>query len=286
MNIGFIGTGVMGSSMAGHIKGHSLFVYNRTKDKADALVNQGAVWCDSPKEVSAQCDIIMTMLGYPHDVEEMYLGEDGLIEQGRAGQIMIDCTTSSPELARRIADAAAEKGLAVIDAPVSGGDIGARNGTLSVMVGGDEQAFLKTKDIIAMFSSSIQYFGPAGSGQHTKMANQIAIASGMIGVAESLYYAEQAGLDIERVLETISKGAAGSWSLSHLGPRMLAGDYKPGFYTHHFLKDMKIALDEAVKMKIELPGLKLAYELYNQLSQQQKETTGTHIIFEKYRSNH
>lgn len=286
MNIGFIGTGVMGSSMAGHIKGHSLFVYNRTKDKADALVNQGAVWCDSPKEVSAQCDIIMTMLGYPHDVEEMYLGEDGLIEQGRAGQIMIDCTTSSPELARRIADAAAEKGLAVIDAPVSGGDIGARNGTLSVMVGGDEQAFLKTKDIIAMFSGSIQYFGPAGSGQHTKMANQIAIASGMIGVAESLYYAEQAGLDIERVLETISKGAAGSWSLSHLGPRMLAGDYKPGFFTHHFLKDMKIALDEAVKMNIELPGLKLAYELYDQLSQQQKETTGTHIIFEKYRSNH
>ncbi|KAA1039665.1 NAD(P)-dependent oxidoreductase [Macrococcus equipercicus] len=285
MNIGFIGTGVMGRSMAGHLKGHSLFVYNRTKEKAESLLTEGAVWCDSPQEVAAACDIIFTMLGYPHDVEAMYLGETGLIHHGRAGQILIDCTTSSPELAGKIAREAEDAGIAVIDAPVSGGDVGAKKGTLSVMVGGDEQAFLKVKNIIDMFSSSVQYFGPAGSGQHTKMANQIAIASGMIGVAESLYYAEQAGLDIERVLETISKGAAGSWSLSNLAPRMLNGDYQPGFYTHHFLKDMKIALDEAAKLNIQLPGLELAYQLYDELTQEQKQTTGTHIIFEKYRGN-
>ncbi|WP_424960621.1 NAD(P)-dependent oxidoreductase [Macrococcus lamae] len=285
MNIGFIGTGVMGKSMAGHLKGHTLFVFNRTKEKADTLIEQGAVWCRSPAEVSEQCDVIFTMLGYPHDVEEMYLGEQGLVKCGRPGQFLIDCTTSSPELAKKIAEEAMAAGISVIDAPVSGGDIGAKNGTLSVMTGGDEQAYLKVREILNMFSSSVQYFGQAGSGQHTKMANQIAIASGMIGVAESLYYAEQAGLDIERVLETISKGAAGSWSLSNLAPRMLAGDYQPGFYTHHFLKDMKIALDEASKMNIQLPGLELAYQLYNQLSEEQKQSTGTHIIFERYRGN-
>ncbi|MGK0575720.1 NAD(P)-dependent oxidoreductase [Macrococcus capreoli] len=284
MNIGFIGTGVMGSSMAAHI-GESLFVYNRTKDKATQLINKGAVWCETPKAVVASADIVFTMLGYPDDVERIYLGEDGLITHGQSGQILVDCTTSSPELAMRLYEAGQTKGIEVLDAPVSGGDVGAKNGTLSVMVGGNESAFKQVKPLLERFGASISYFGPAGSGQHTKMANQIAIASNMLGVAESLYYAKSAGLDVEKVLETIAKGAAGSWSLSNLAPRMLKGDYGPGFYTHHFLKDMKIALSEAEKMKIKLPGLNLAYQLYDALSDELKQSTGTHIIYEKYTSH-
>ncbi|MGK0554975.1 NAD(P)-dependent oxidoreductase [Macrococcus capreoli] len=283
MNIGFIGTGVMGSSMAAHI-GESLFVYNRTKDKATQLINDGAVWCETPKAVVASADIVFTMLGYPDDVERIYLGEDGLITHGQSGQILVDCTTSSPELAMRLYEVGQTKSIEVLDAPVSGGDVGAKNGTLSVMVGGNESAFKQVKPLLERFGASISYFGPAGSGQHTKMANQIAIASNMLGVAESLYYAKSAGLDVEKVLETIAKGAAGSWSLSNLAPRMLKGDYAPGFYTHHFLKDMKIALSEAEKMKIKLPGLNLAYQLYDALSDELKQSTGTHIIYEKYTS--
>ena len=281
MKVGFIGTGVMGSSMASHIQGE-LFVYNRTKQKAQGLIDQGATWCDSPKVVAQSSDIVITMLGYPDDVYETYLGEESLIKGAKPGQIFIDCTTSSPELADEIYEAFKEKNISVLDAPVSGGDVGAKNGTLSIMVGGDEAAYEKVLPILEMFGQKIQYFGKAGSGQHTKMANQIAIASGMIGVAESLYYAKSAGLDVERVLETISQGAAGSWSLSNLAPRMLKGDYQPGFYTHHFLKDMGIALMEAEKMGIQLPGLALAYQIYDELSDALKNSTGTHIIYQSY----
>lgn len=285
MKIGFIGTGVMGQGMIRHLKGHDIYIHNRTKAKAEQLIKEGAVWCETPGQVVTESEIVFTMLGYPADVETMYLGAEGLIQIAEPGQIFIDCTTSSPELAVRIAIEAEQHHVDVLDAPVSGGDIGAKNGTLSVMVGGDEQAFVKVRPVIDLFSSTVQYFGPTGSGQHTKMANQIAIASNMIGVAESLYYAKSAGLDVERVLETISKGAAGSWSLTNLAPRMLKKDFEPGFYTHHFLKDMKIALAEAEKMEIKLPGLELAYRLYHQLSEELKQTTGTHIIIEQYLGN-
>ncbi|QCT73907.1 NAD(P)-dependent oxidoreductase [Macrococcoides canis] len=281
MKIGFIGTGVMGKSMATHL-GETLFIYNRTKEKALPLIEQGHIWCDTPAEVVAQSDIIFTMLGYPIDVEAIYLGPEGLISNGTQDQIFIDCTTSSPELAQKINQEASNKGIYVLDAPVSGGDIGARNGTLSVMVGGDEAILDRVKPLIDKFSSSVTYFGEAGSGQHTKMANQIAIATNMIGVAESLYYAHKAGLDVEKVLETISKGAAGSWSLSNLAPRILKEDYAPGFYTHHFLKDMSIALEETKKLGIELPGLELSYKLYSSLSDELKESTGTHAIYQYY----
>jgi len=281
MKIGFIGTGVMGASMAGYLAG-DLYIHNRTKHKAQRLLENGAVWCDSPASLVEEVDIVFTMLGYPDDVREMYLGDTGLIENGKSGQIMIDCTTSSPELAAQIAEESYTKGIVVLDAPVSGGDVGAKNGTLSTMVGGDKEAFLTVKPLLQAFSSNVSYFGPAGSGQHTKMANQIAIASGMIGVAESIHYAKSVGLDVERVLETIAKGAAGSWSLTNLAPRMISGDFKPGFYTHHFLKDMKIALEEATKMNIKLPGLALAYSLYQQLSEEEKTQEGTHTIIHYY----
>ncbi|UBH13304.1 NAD(P)-dependent oxidoreductase [Macrococcus armenti] len=281
MKIGFIGTGVMGSSMASHIGG-TQYIYNRTKQKAETLIRDGHIWCETPGEVARSADVVFTMLGYPIDVEAIYLGPDGLLENGTPGQIYIDCTTSSPELAQKIYNAAKVKDIDVLDAPVSGGDIGAKNGTLSVMVGGEEAVLKKVLPLLEKFSSSVTYFGAAGSGQHTKMANQIAIATNMIGMAESLYYAHHAGLDVEKVLETISKGAAGSWSLSNLAPRILDGNYEPGFYTHHFLKDMKIALDEAEKMGITLPGLALSYKLYNTLSTDIKETTGTHAIYQYY----
>ncbi|WP_414049056.1 NAD(P)-dependent oxidoreductase [Macrococcus animalis] len=284
MKIGFIGTGVMGSSMAMHLD-EELYVYNRTKEKAQSLIDNGAVWCDSPKYVAELADIIFTIVGYPTDVEATYLGEEGLLTNGRAGQILIDCTTSSPELAERLFEAGQAKGIEVLDAPVSGGDVGAKNATLSIMVGGNESTFNKVKPLFERIGSSVAYFGSAGSGQHTKMANQIAIASNMLGVAESLYYAKSAGLNVEKVLETIAKGAAGSWSLSNLAPRMLKEDFGPGFYTHHFLKDMKIALDEAEKMNIQLPGLSLAYELYDTLSDDIKQLTGTQVIYKMYKEN-
>ncbi|WP_414047536.1 NAD(P)-dependent oxidoreductase [Macrococcus equi] len=284
MKIGFIGTGVMGQSMARHL-GERLFIYNRTKEKAQSLLANGAIWCNSPQEVVEKADIIFTMLGYPQDVENVYLGATGLITNGRPGQILVDCTTSSPELAVKLFEAGHVKDIHVLDAPVSGGDIGAQNAMLSIMVGGREEVFNQVKPLFERMGTSIAYFGDAGSGQHTKMANQIAIASNMIGVAESLYYAQSAGLDVERVLATITKGAAGSWSLSNLAPRMLTDDYQPGFYTHHFLKDMKIALDESQKMNIELPGLSLAYEIYESLSSELKNTTGTQVIYQIY-NNH
>ena len=281
--IGFIGLGVMGGAMAEHLleAGFELTVYNRTKKKAETLLSKGAKWADTPAAAAKNSDVVITMVGYPEDVEEVYLGKDGILE-AKTGGYVIDMTTSSSKLAKKIYDAAAKKGIASVDAPVSGGDIGARNATLVIMAGGDEKAFHALAPIFNALGKTVRYFGAAGSGQYTKMANQIAIAAGMLGVAESLSYAKKAGLNPEAVLETISGGAAGSWSLSNLGPRMLKGDTAPGFYIKHFIKDMRIAIESAEEMHLELPGLKLAKRLYDELSARGMEDCGTQTIYQWY----
>lgn len=284
--IGFIGTGVMGKSMAGHLlkAGYSLIVFSRTKEKALDLLEKGAHWAETPKNVAEQADVIFTMVGYPADVEEVYLGEAGLIQNAKQGSYLIDMTTSSPSLAEQIYEQAKERGIYALDAPVSGGDVGARDATLSIMVGGDKAAFEAVQPILDCLGSNIIYQGKAGAGQHTKMCNQIAIASNMIGVCEAIIYAEKSGLDPDTVLKSISTGAAGSWSLSNLAPRMLAGNFEPGFYIKHFIKDMKIALAEAEQMGMEAPGLALATSLYNQLAHKGEENSGTQALY-KYWKN-
>jgi len=278
--IGFIGTGVMGKSMVQHLlnNSHSVYIYNRSKDKALDLIENGAVWCESPKDVAQQADIIFTIVGYPYDVEEVYFGSDGLLPHGKFNSVFIDMTTSTPTLAKKIYEEGKKKGIQALDAPVSGGDIGAKNGTLTIMVGGDEQTFTDILPIISCFGQNIVYQGTAGSGQHTKMCNQIAIATNMIGVCEALVYAKKAGLDPEIVLKSISAGAAGSWSLSNYVPRILSGDYSPGFFIKHFIKDMKIALEEAEKMNLPLPGLALAKQMYEELAEQGEENNGTQAL--------
>ncbi|MBQ9364586.1 MAG: NAD(P)-dependent oxidoreductase [Schwartzia sp.] len=285
-SIGFIGLGVMGASMAHHLldAGYPLTVYNRTKAKADSLVNRGAKWVDTPAEVAAASDIVITIVGFPKDVEQVYLGENGILQTKKGGHV-IDMTTSSPLLAKKIYDAAKKKGIAALDAPVSGGDIGARNASLVIMVGGDRKAFDEVQKMFECIGRTIRYFGAAGSGQYTKMANQIAIASGMMGVAEALIYAEKAGLNPAEVLETIAGGAAGSWSLSNLGPRMIKGDVAPGFYIKHFIKDMRIALESAKEMHLDLPGLTLAKRLYDELAARGMEDCGTQAIIRWYMSD-
>lgn len=282
--IGFVGVGVMGSSMAKHLleAGHELYIYNRTEAKAKPLVELGMKWCATPALVAEQADVVITMVGYPKDVEQIYLGENGIFSTKRGGYV-VDMTTSSPKLAQKLYDIAKEKGIASLDAPVSGGDLGARNATLAIMVGGDEEAFQAMLPIFQVMGKTINYFGKAGSGQYTKMANQIAIAAGMLGVAESLAYAKKMGLDANKVLETIETGAAGSWSLSNLGRRMLQGDDKPGFYIKHFIKDMRIAIESAEEAGLELPGLLKAKELYDQLSDRGLSDKGTQAIIQWYK---
>lgn len=282
--IGFIGLGVMGTSMAAHLMaaGHSLTVFNRTREKAEGLIKRGAQWADTPGAVAAASDILISMVGYPHDVEKIYFGEGGILSAMKAGGYVVDMTTSSPKLARRLYEAAKEREIASLDAPVSGGDIGARNASLVVMVGGDRGAFDAVKSIFELLGRTIRYFGPAGSGQYAKMANQIAIASNMMGVCEAVAYAKRAGLDPAEVVETISGGAAGSWSLSNLAPRMLRGDYAPGFFIKHFIKDMGIALASAEEMHLDLPGLKLAKRLYDELSARGMEDSGTQALIRWY----
>lgn len=281
--IGFIGTGVMGSSMARHLHeaGFEVSVYTRTKEKARELLDMGMKWQDTPAALAAGVDVVISMVGYPRDVESVYLGEKGVLSAKQGGYI-VDMTTSSPKLAQKLYEAAKEKGVASLDAPVSGGDLGARNATLAIMVGGDEAAFKELLPVFQAMGKTINYFGGAGSGQYTKMANQIAIAAGMLGVAESLAYAQKMGLDAQKVLETIETGAAGSWSLSNLGRRMLKGDDKPGFYIKHFLKDMRIAIESAQEAGMELPGLKKAKELYDQLAERGMEDKGTQAIIQWY----
>ncbi|KKB72719.1 MULTISPECIES: NAD(P)-dependent oxidoreductase [Bacillus] len=279
--IGFVGLGVMGNSMASHIltEGYPVVVYTRTKRKADNLLEKGAEWKSSVKELAEAADVIITMVGYPQDVEEVYFGSGGIIENAKKGSYLIDMTTSKPSLAKKIEAAARKKSLYALDAPVSGGDIGARNGTLAIMVGGERKAFEDCLPIFSIMGENIQYQGPAGSGQHTKMCNQIAIAAGMIGVAEAMAYAKKSGLDPENVLKSITTGAAGSWSLSNLAPRMLKGDFEPGFYVKHFIKDMGIALEEAELMGEKMPGLELAKSLYDRLAEKGEENSGTQSIY-------
>lgn len=283
--IGFIGLGVMGKSMARNLlrAGYSLVVYTRTKEKAEDILAEGAVWKDAVKDVAKAADVVMTMVGEPHDVEHVYFGDDGILANAKRGTYVIDFTTSKPSLAVRIHEAAKEKGIFALDAPVSGGDIGARDGTLSIMVGGDKEAFSACMPLLSNLGKNIVWQGEAGAGQHTKMCNQIAIATNMIGVCEALVYAEKAGLDPERVLRSISQGAASSWSLSNLAPRMLAGDFAPGFYVKHFIKDMGIALAEAETLGLSLPGLKLAKQLYESLAERGEEQSGTQALYKWYK---
>lgn len=284
MKVGFIGTGVMGNSLVNHLLagGHEVSIYTRTASKAENLIEAGAHWKDSPKLVAAEAEVVFTMVGYPSDVEEIYFGEEGIIENAKEGAVLIDLTTSRPELAQQIFKAALSKGLSALDAPVSGGDVGARNGLLSIMVGGEESTFKQVLPLLDLFGGNIVHQGPAGAGQHTKMCNQIVIASNMMGVSESLIYALKAGLDPERVLLSISSGAAGSWSLSNLAPKMISRNFEPGFYIKHFIKDMRIAAEEAEAMGVELPALRLSLNLFESLSEKGFEDKGTQALIVQY----
>ncbi|MCG8553153.1 MAG: NAD(P)-dependent oxidoreductase [Desulfobacterales bacterium] len=279
--IGFIGLGVMGQSMAGHLlaAGYTVRVFNRTKQKADALVEKGAVWCGSVADLAAASDIIITIVGYPADVEEVFMGPSGILENARPGALAIDMTTSDPALAIKLWQHGQQKSIGVLDAPVSGGDIGARNASLSIMAGGEPEDFQRALPVFKIMGANVVHQGKAGSGQHTKMANQIAIAAGMIAVCESISYAKHAGLDPETVLESIGKGAAASWSLNNLGPKMIRGDDAPGFFIRHFVKDMGIALSSARDMGMKTPGLDTAYALYKQMAEQGDGIKGTQALF-------
>nr|WP_320191418.1 NAD(P)-dependent oxidoreductase [uncultured Desulfobacter sp.] len=284
-NIGFIGIGVMGQSMAGHIldAGYKVRVYNRTKQKADALVEKGAIWCDSVADLAAASDVIITIVGYPVDVEDVFIGPSGILENAPSGALAIDMTTSDPALAEKLWENGRQKNIGVLDAPVSGGDIGARNASLSIMVGGEPEDFQRALPIFNIVGANIAHQGKAGSGQHTKMANQIAIAAGMIAVCESISYAKHAGLNPETVLESIGKGAAASWSLNNLGPKMIQGDDAPGFFIRHFVKDMGIALSAAKNMGMKTPGLDMAHTLYKQIEEQGDGLKGTQALFQLFK---
>ena len=283
-SVGFIGLGVMGQSMATHIlnAGYKLHVYTRTKHKAENIISKGAVWEDTVSKLSTKCDVIITIVGFPADVEEVYLGDNGILNHAKKESFVIDMTTSSPDLAIKIYKQAKEKGIKSLDAPVSGGDLGAKNATLSIMVGGDKNSFDKVFPLFEVMGKNIVLQGKAGSGQHTKMANQIAIATGMVAVCEALAYAKKAGLDPEAVLKCIGPGAAGSWSLNNLGPRMLAGNFEPGFYIRHFLKDMKIAVASSDDLGLKTPGLDLAFSLYKKMEEKGLENKGTQALYKLY----
>jgi 3-hydroxyisobutyrate dehydrogenase len=285
--IGFIGTGIMGKSMALHIlkAGHRLYVFNRSKEKASALIEQGAIWCDSPKEVAANAEIIITIIGYPKDVEEVYLGADGILAGAKTGSIAIDMTTSSPTLATHIANIAIESKVAVLDAPVSGGEIGARDARLSIMVGGDAEAFKRALPVLECMGNNIALLGPAGSGQHAKLCNQIVIASTIMGVCEGLRYAQEAGLDANLVLKVIGSGAAGGTQLNMQGPRMIKGDFAPGFMAEHFVKDIGLAIESAQEMNLHLPGLDQAKRLYQQMMDKGMNRDGYHALYQLYLAN-
>ncbi len=280
MRVGWIGVGVMGASMCGHLvdAGYETIVYSRTQERARPLLDRGATWADSPAEAAAGSDLTFTMVGYPSDVREVVLGERGVLSAAEPGSVVVDMSTSEPSLAKEIFDAAAAIGVGSLDAPVSGGDVGARNGTLSIMVGGEAGTVEAVRPLFEILGSTVSHQGPAGAGQHAKMVNQTLIATGMIGVCEALLYAYRAGLELDEVLEAVAGGAAGSWSLSNYAPRMLRGDYAPGFMVEHFIKDMEITLAEARKMDLALPGLALAHELYLALRAQGGGRDGTHSL--------
>lgn len=282
--IGFVGTGVMGRSMAKNLlkAGYHINVYNRTKASAHELIELGAIWKETVAELAEASQLVISMVGYPKDVEEVYLGENGLLAHAKSGSYLVDMTTSSPLLAKKIEALGKEKGIYVLDAPVSGGDIGARDAKLVIMVGGEADVYNVVKPVFEVMGTNILLQGPAGSGQYTKMCNQITIASNMIGVSEAMAYAQKAGLDPSRVLESIGGGAASSWSLTNLAPRMIAGDFAPGFYVKHIIKDIKIALDSAQEMGLKTLGLELAKSLYEKLAAQGEENSGTQVLYKLY----
>ena len=283
--IGFIGLGVMGQSMAGHIlnAGYKLHVHTRTKKKADNIISNGAVWEETVSGLSSKCDILITIVGFPTDVEAVYLGESGILNHAKQGTVVIDMTTSSPDLAVKIYEKAKASGIECLDAPVSGGDLGAKNATLSIMVGGDKKTFDKVFPLFEVMGKNIVLQGKPGAGQHTKMVNQIAIAAGMVAVCEALAYAKKAGLDPDTVLKCIGPGAAGSWSLNNLGPRMIAGNFEPGFYIKHFIKDMNIASSSSSSLGLETPGLDLALSLYKKMAEKGLENDGTQALFKLFK---
>lgn len=284
ISVGFIGTGVMGAAMAHHLLdgGHAVHVFNRTRARAQALLDAGAAWCDSPAEIARRATIVVTIVGTPVDVKSVYLGEAGLIQHAAAGALFIDMTTSDPQLSARIAELARERAMDALDAPVSGGDIGARNATLSIMVGGDRAAYERALPILQKLGKTIVYQGAAGAGQYTKLCNQIAIAATMLSVCESMAFAKAAGLDAFKVLESITTGAANSWPLSQLMPRALRGDFEPGFSVKHFTKDLDIALGCAERLGVELPGLALAKRLYDELASSGSAEKGTQVLLQRY----
>ena len=286
MKIAFIGTGVMGHSMAGHLidGGHDLVIYTRTRSKAESLLERGAVWGDTPAQASDGAVIAIAIVGMPEDVEEVFLGEAGLLAAATPPSIIIDMTTSPPSLARRIAEVAAAKRVSSIDAPVSGGDVGAKNATLSIMVGGETPAVATAWPVLELMGKTIVHQGPAGAGQHTKMVNQILIAGGMLGMCEGLRYAEAAGLDGQKVIDSVGGGAAGSWSINNLGPRILNRDFEPGFFIEHFLKDLTIAFHEAEVMGLDLPALDMAKAFYERAVSEglgRKGTQALQLLLEK-----
>jgi 3-hydroxyisobutyrate dehydrogenase len=278
--IGWIGTGVMGASMCGHLvdAGHPVTVTTRTRAKAEGLLARGATWADSPAEVAAEADVVFAMVGYPSEVEEVVLGAGGVLAELRSSAVLVDMTTSRPALAVEIAERATARGALALDAPVSGGDVGARNATLSIMVGGDEAAFAAARPFLDIMGSTIVRQGGPGAGQHTKLVNQILVAGNIVAVCEALLYATRAGLDVRSVLDSVSSGAAASWTLSNLAPRIVDGDFAPGFFVDHFVKDMAIVLDEAARLQLELPGLALAHELYVDLQAQGHGRDGTQSL--------
>ncbi|MEZ6129405.1 MAG: NAD(P)-dependent oxidoreductase [Planctomycetaceae bacterium] len=278
--IGWIGTGVMGASMCGHLidAGFSATISTRTKAKAQPLLDRGATWADSPKAVAENSDVIFSIVGFPADVRSVLLGEDGALAGAAPGSVLVDMTTSQPTLAMEIHDAAKSKGVHSVDAPVSGGDVGAKNGTLSIMIGGDKDVVDSLQPCWEAMGKTIVYQGSAGSGQHTKMVNQILIATGMIGVCEALLYGYKAGLNLETVLQSVSSGAAGSWSLSNLGPRIINNNFDPGFFVEHFIKDMGIALEESKRLGLSMPGLALGHQLYAAVQAQGHGRKGTHAL--------
>ncbi len=280
-SIGWIGTGVMGSSMAGHLldAGFPLTLTTRTREKAESLIERGAIWAESPREVATQSQIVFAIVGYPADVREVFLDpQRGALAGIARDGILVDMTTSEPTLAVEIQRLASEQGADALDAPVSGGDSGAAAGTLSIMIGGNEETVHRVMPCLEIMGKTIVHQGGPGAGQHTKMVNQTLIASGMIGVCEALVYAVRAGLDLPTVLQSVGSGAAGSWSLSNLGPRMIAGDFEPGFYVEHFVKDMGIALAEAKQMNLCLPGLALAEQLYQSVIAKGGGRAGTQAL--------
>lgn len=282
--VAFIGTGVMGLSMAGHVlaAGHPLYVFNRTQQKASSLVNAGAVWCESAGEAASKGEIVITMLGYPDDVEAVYSGADGVLNSARRGALLIDMTTSSPQIAQRIAVEAESRGLCALDAPVSGGDIGAREASLVIMVGGSSVAFDRALPLLELMGKTIRRLGEAGAGQHCKMANQSAVALGMLAWCESMAYARAQGLDASVVQQVISGGAAGSWAMSNLAPRALNGDFAPGFYVKHIIKDILIALRSASEAGLEMPGLEKALSLFEKAAARGWQECGTQVLYRLY----